>query len=159
MVVIEPGRFQMGSPISEASRENNEDPHEIVIDYSFAMAAHEVTNSEFRRLPDHAAWKKQVEAWVDTKRVLPVQRDEPRLPAVGVSWYEATKYCNWLSQRDGLSKDQWCYEPNPAGNFGRRNAATQESSEAHGLPPADRSGMGICMPGRDYHQPLFWTGR
>jgi formylglycine-generating enzyme required for sulfatase activity len=34
------------------------------------------------------------------------------LPAACVTWYLAAAYCNWLSQKDGLSKDQWCYAPN-----------------------------------------------
>jgi formylglycine-generating enzyme required for sulfatase activity len=26
-----------------------------------------------------------------------------------VSWYEAARYCNWLSERAGIPRDQWCY--------------------------------------------------
>jgi formylglycine-generating enzyme required for sulfatase activity len=32
------------------------------------------------------------------------------LPAVGIDWYRAARYCNWLSEREGIAKDQWCYE-------------------------------------------------
>ena len=28
-----------------------------------------------------------------------------------MSWYEAAWYCNWLSEQEGIPKDQWCYEP------------------------------------------------
>ena len=28
------------------------------------------------------------------------------------TWYEAAAYCNWLSEQEGIPKDQWCYEPN-----------------------------------------------
>ena len=31
---------------------------------------------------------------------------------IGVSWYVAAAYCNWLSEQEGLPKDQWCYLPN-----------------------------------------------
>jgi formylglycine-generating enzyme required for sulfatase activity len=27
-----------------------------------------------------------------------------------VDWYRAAAYCNWLSDHDGIAKDQWCYE-------------------------------------------------
>jgi formylglycine-generating enzyme required for sulfatase activity len=35
----------------------------------------------------------------------------------GVSWYAAAAYCNWLSEEEGLAKDQWCYLPNQAGDY------------------------------------------
>ena len=34
---------------------------------------------------------------------------------IGTSWYEAADYCNWLSEREGISPDQWCYETNSIG--------------------------------------------
>ena len=27
-----------------------------------------------------------------------------------VTWYQAAQYCNWLSEREGLPEDQWCYD-------------------------------------------------
>ncbi len=29
----------------------------------------------------------------------------------------ATHYCNWLSEQEGLTKDQWCYLPNESGAY------------------------------------------
>src|SRR5262249_41476128 len=34
------------------------------------------------------------------------------------SWYDAAAYCNWLSDKEGIPKDQWCYEPNEKGEYG-----------------------------------------
>ena len=31
---------------------------------------------------------------------------------VAVSWFGAVAYCNWLSKKEGLPPDQWCYLPN-----------------------------------------------
>ena len=42
---------------------------------------------------------------------------EPNCPILGVSWYEAVAYCNWLSEQEGLAADQWCYVPNASGQF------------------------------------------
>jgi formylglycine-generating enzyme required for sulfatase activity len=35
---------------------------------------------------------------------------DPRCPVNLVSWYDAAGYCEWLSDRDNIPKDQRCYE-------------------------------------------------
>ena len=37
---------------------------------------------------------------------------DPKGPMNHVTWYHAAAYCNWLSEQEGLPKDQWCYLPN-----------------------------------------------
>ena len=50
MVVIPPGRFQMGSPASEVGREPDEGPvREVRIGYPLAVGKFEVTRREFGR--------------------------------------------------------------------------------------------------------------
>jgi serine/threonine protein kinase len=34
------------------------------------------------------------------------------------TWFEAAHYCNWLSEKEGIPRDQWCYEPNEKGEYG-----------------------------------------
>jgi formylglycine-generating enzyme required for sulfatase activity len=36
---------------------------------------------------------------------------------VGFTWYIAANYCNWLSEQEGLPRDQWCYLPNESGAY------------------------------------------
>jgi formylglycine-generating enzyme required for sulfatase activity len=53
-----------------------------------------------------------------------------------VSWYDATAYCNWLSEREGIPKDQWCYEPNKDGKYaeGMRLAPNNLQRTGYRLP-------------------------
>jgi formylglycine-generating enzyme required for sulfatase activity len=30
-----------------------------------------------------------------------------------VPWFDAARYCNWLSEQEGIPPDQWCYECDP----------------------------------------------
>ncbi len=39
-------------------------------------------------------------------------------PQVNTTWYEAAHYCDWLSKREGIPKEQWCFEPNKQGKYG-----------------------------------------
>jgi formylglycine-generating enzyme required for sulfatase activity len=110
MVIVEgPADFLMGSPRTEAGREGGaegrvEMRHKKRIPRSFALAAHEVTVEQFRRFrKDH--------------RYNPEYARTPDSPVNLVTWYEAAEYCNWLSKREGIAEDQWCYAPNAEGKF------------------------------------------
>jgi serine/threonine protein kinase len=62
----------------------------------FAIGTTEVTVAQFRLFhPNHAVATK-----VAPRLECPVNR---------VSWYEAAAYCNWLSEKAGLLRDEWCY--------------------------------------------------
>jgi serine/threonine protein kinase/formylglycine-generating enzyme required for sulfatase activity len=79
-------------------------PEKRRIDWTFAIAAKDVTVAEFLKLrPGHKY----------TARFAP----KPDCPMNEVSWYDAAAYCNWLSKREGIPEDQWCYEPNAAGQY------------------------------------------
>src|SRR5262249_45475523 len=41
----------------------------------------------------------------------------PDCPMCSMSWYYAAEYCNWLSEQEGIPKDQWCYERNAKGEY------------------------------------------
>jgi len=93
--------FLMGAPESDPDHILDEAPHRVHIGRRLAVAACEVTKSEFDRfrkarphVPDMS-----LKAYGKTD-------DSPQLAP---SWYEAAEYCNWLSEQEGIPKAQWCY--------------------------------------------------
>jgi serine/threonine protein kinase/formylglycine-generating enzyme required for sulfatase activity len=110
MVVIPgPVTFQMGSPATESGREEGftdevEPRREKSIGRSYAIAAKEITVAEFLKF--------------SPKHIYYVRRSPgPDCPINAVTWYAAAEYCNWLSRKEGIPEDQWCYLPNAAGKF------------------------------------------
>jgi formylglycine-generating enzyme required for sulfatase activity len=125
LVVVPAGEpFWMGSPGDEAGRiAGNEPLHRVRIPRSFAIAAREVTVEQFLRFrPEH--------------RYVVKYSPRPEGPMINVSWYDAAAYCNWLSDREGIPKEEWCYLPNRAGQFddGMRLASGYLSKRGYRLP-------------------------
>ena len=105
-VVRGPVEFTLGSPETEPGRTaENESAHRKRIGRSFAIGTKEVTVAEFLRFRPEHSWLKQYSPDQDS-------------PAVAMPWYEAAEYCNWLSAREGIPREQWCYEPNKDGAYG-----------------------------------------
>ena len=53
-----------------------------------------------------------------------------------VSWYDAAAYCNWLSKKDGIPEDEWCYGPNEKGDYaeGMKLMSNAENRKGYRLP-------------------------
>jgi eukaryotic-like serine/threonine-protein kinase len=100
MVVIPgPVEFLMGSPPTEAGRELRENQHKRRIGRTFALAAKSVTLAEYQRFdPGYGG---ETQQWSPTGDC----------PVLGISWFQAAAYCNWLSKQEGLPESEWCYEP------------------------------------------------
>lgn len=114
MIVIRGSEFTMGSPLTEHGRSQEEVQHRVRIPRTYALANTEVTNEQFARFlsatPDYAArWKAATEARFGNPPRFAVFSRTPDSPQVAVSWYDAARYCNWLSSLAGLPKNQWVY--------------------------------------------------
>ena len=101
MVVIPgPVEFMMGSPATETGRLETEPGHMVRIRRTFAVAAKAVTFEQYRKY--HSDYNVGAELRQYTRM--------PNLPVIGTNWYQAAAYCNWLSEKEGISKNQWSYE-------------------------------------------------
>jgi formylglycine-generating enzyme required for sulfatase activity len=122
MVVIPgPVEFLMGSQPTEDGRMTVESQHTRRIVQTFAVAASPVTVREFRRYIK----ANKLEAWVEDSEFSPLMKKYSPAengPIIFVDWYRAAAYCNWLSQQEGIPKDQWCYETD-ARNLSHEKAA------------------------------------
>ena len=70
----------------------------------FAIATTETPLALFQEFdPTHAARRRE------EYKTLP--ETDPKAPADVLSYFDAARFCNWLSQREHIPPDQWCYRP------------------------------------------------
>jgi formylglycine-generating enzyme required for sulfatase activity len=110
-VIAGPVEFRMGSPPNEPERGPADTPHRRVIPRRFAIAGKELTVEQYQRF---ARRNPQFDPPGGT-----LERDspDPTGPMIGLNWYRAVAYCNWLSREEGVREGQWCYLPNEKGEY------------------------------------------
>jgi formylglycine-generating enzyme required for sulfatase activity len=139
LVVIEGAvTFKMGSPPSEPARFRDEVLHDERIDWPFAIAAKEVTREQYERFIQ--AHRKPHKHAIDDAHSPDLQG-----PQVGVTWYDAAEYCNWLSEQENL---QACYEPNKKGEYaeGMMTFADFQTRPGYRLP-TEKEWEYVCRAG------------
>lgn len=92
MRLVRPGTFKLGSPRREQGRRSNEIEYRAEITRPFYIGTTEVTNAQIKR------WRAEHDSGVAGRHSLDINTH----PAVRVSWNDAARYCNWLSQQAGL---------------------------------------------------------
>lgn len=109
------GEFLLGSTGADADADDDEKPQRNVWLPDFRISRYPVTNAQWRAFLDaggyrerqwwsDAGWQaKEQGGWSE-----PALWDNPRFnganqPVVGVSWYEATAFCRWLSAELGYA--------------------------------------------------------
>jgi len=102
MVILNANTFLMGSP--ELLPSSAQFQHRRKIGRRFAISSKEVTKAQYHVFAKTRSGIKHIE--VDLRRSK--TDDSPRL---SVNYDDAAKYCNWLSGREGIPKEQWCYLP------------------------------------------------
>ena len=102
MVVVPPGRFQMGC-VSGIGCSNTEKPvHEVEIPRAFAVSKYQVTFEDYSRFA------------MSKLRMVDHGWGRGRRPVINVSWLDAQDYVQWLSHETGrtyrlLSEAEWEY--------------------------------------------------
>jgi hypothetical protein len=97
-----PHEFRMGAVADESRPDQKaERLHLRRIERNFAVASKPVTVSEWERFVKDRPEVKHIY----TKTYSP----ESSCPIIGVTWFEAAQYCNWLSEVEGIPETEWCY--------------------------------------------------
>jgi len=137
LVRIAPTTFWMGSAESEVGREGDEDLHEVHITQSFRIAATVLTRASWRELYGAEGGR-------------PENGD---LPVTGISWYDAVRLCNDLSERDGLKPAYRVSEG--AVHWDRGATGFRLPTEAE-WECAARAGAPTCFAGSDDPDLVAW---
>lgn len=106
-LVAIPGRidFKMGSPDGELGHLKSEAFKRKKIARSFAISAKLTTIAQFDKF-DGGTHAKDLPGEFGGDTAL---RGHPEKPVVRATWFQVAKYCNWLSAREGIHPDEWCY--------------------------------------------------
>ena len=116
-VRITGGTFLMGTPTDEPGRHDDEGPQRPVTVSSFYIGKNPVTVGEFRSFVNATGYRTEAETrnggWVWTGIEWQVRPDAnwrnpyftqgENHPVVLVSWNDAIRYANWLSEQEGLT--------------------------------------------------------
>ena len=96
MLWCKPGTFLMGSPQDEEGRAEDETQHKVTLTQGFYLGKHEMTQ----------------EQWEKVMGTSPSTFPGPTLPVEQVSWEDAIKFCEKLTQMEkaaGRLPEEWVY--------------------------------------------------
>lgn len=104
-VLIRAGTFTMGSPAEEPGRWSGDFfPHQVTLTQNFYMGATEVTQGQYQRV------MRATPSYFGPASNLP---NTEAHPVEQVTWFDAARFCNALSVREGLTP---CYSVPGRGN-------------------------------------------
>ena len=123
----------MGSPDHEVGHGVDQILHIRRIDRSLAVSMTEVTVDQIRAFD-----KEHPQASTYAR--------EPGCPANNVDWFQAVRYCNWLSGQDRIDRARWCYpERTEAGMIVPADALDKEGYRL----PTEAEWEAVCRAGTE----------
>ncbi len=103
MSILDPSApFLMGSPLSEEFRSEHEIRHRRQINRKYAIGVTEVSRKQFEVFAEELNIPFLNNANDGTSPTA-------ECPTNNISWHEAAAYCNWLSKKENISENEWCY--------------------------------------------------
>lgn len=108
MIVIHPpDKFLMGSPKWEADRDDFELLHWARIAQPYSLGATELRESQFAEFMKDERFEQLTSS---TAYSVPTSDEhEGEMPQIGVHWFHAAAFCQWLSEREKVPEAEWCY--------------------------------------------------
>jgi sulfatase modifying factor 1 len=133
---IEPGSFSMGSAPGTPGRTVDEQQHEVTLTRPFLLASTEVSQGLYRAV---AGRNPSMSVGYDKKKMV-----GERFPVQGVSFLDAARFCNQLSELDGLT---------PAYALEDGEVIWQRDADGYRLPTEAEWEYAAAAG-----QPVAWTG-
>ena len=135
MVVIPAGSFMMGPGADEPFQLDYEKPrHRVAFSKPFAISQYEITFEEYDRFVKDTGYRKPSD-----KGWGPEHWGRTDTPVFDVSWYDAQRYVEWLSEQTGHyynlpSEAQWEYAARAGTTtaFTTGNCITTDQANYHG---------------------------
>jgi formylglycine-generating enzyme required for sulfatase activity len=112
MIVHGPVEFMMGTPRGDPLELPREDPHLRRIPRRFAVAATETTIGQFNQFFRErfgADFREAVMRNTRGDESVWQYAESDECPIGYVDWELAARYCNWMSEKEGIVADEWCY--------------------------------------------------
>ena len=100
LIRVDAGEFLMGSPPYRAGRDDIEDRHQVTLTQPFLIGVTEVTQMQ---------WFEVMGSW-------PSYFEGANRPVEKVDWFDAIRFCNALSRREGLTPAYWIDQSGAAWN-------------------------------------------
>ena len=103
-----PFDIRLGSDSSDSERYPNEARVWRHCGRSLDIAAHEITAALFQQFLQ--------ETGAEISDTVP-PAESLQAAQIGVPWNVAIWFCNWLSEKEGIPRSEWCYQPNADGEY------------------------------------------
>jgi formylglycine-generating enzyme required for sulfatase activity len=111
MLRVNAGNFRMGYP----DKKEWGRPHDVKLTQSFYVCDREVWADLFEQFVKDPDWP-EAEKPVDWRGFSEPSVPKPDCAASGLSWYDAIRFCNWLSKKEGRNP---CYTRSKNGAVGK----------------------------------------